>query len=157
MPKKRGEASHMWKGGRRVDKDGYVWVYSPMHPKAHWCAYLEHRLVMEASIGRYLERYEHVHHKNGDRADNRLDNLELLTATDHAKEHKLGTNRRGISVPLDVRRKIADAHLGKPKASRGKKKSGRNLEASRANIARATAVKLARKAERQFAEQSKTK
>ncbi|MFZ4537178.1 HNH endonuclease [Propionivibrio sp.] len=38
---------------------------------------LQHRMVMEGILGRKLERKEHVHHKNGDRKDNRPENLEL--------------------------------------------------------------------------------
>ena len=38
---------------------------------------MEHRVVMEQMIGRYLEKHETVHHKNGDRKDNRPENLEL--------------------------------------------------------------------------------
>lgn len=47
----------------------------------------EHRWVMEQHLGRRLETWEHVHHKNRDRKDNRLENLEVLTASVHGLEH----------------------------------------------------------------------
>ncbi len=47
----------------------------------------EHRAVMEAHLGRKLDTKEHVHHRNHDRTDNRLENLELMSASDHAREH----------------------------------------------------------------------
>lgn len=76
--KKRGSNNYRWKGGRKKDGSGYVRIYMPNHPNkdAHSCV-LEHRYKMEQHIGRYLEKDETVHHKNGIRDDNRIENLEL--------------------------------------------------------------------------------
>jgi hypothetical protein len=48
---------------------------------------LEHRLAMENYLGRRLENNEHVHHINGDKVDNRIANLVVLTSSEHAKLH----------------------------------------------------------------------
>ena len=81
----RGEKSPNWQGGKVVNSEGYVRIYKPEHPKADHYGYVsEHRFVMEESIGRPLESYETVHHINGVRGDNRLENLQLRTGN-HGK------------------------------------------------------------------------
>lgn len=84
-----------WKGGRRVDKrDGYVYVYSPNHPNkvkstnGNGGYVLEHRLIMEKAIGRYLEKDEDINHINGIKDDNRLENLMLVRHNAHYSLHK---------------------------------------------------------------------
>lgn len=65
-----------WKGGRWVNHDGYVVLHRAIHGGSEKYK-LEHVVVMEQALGRHLFPDETVHHKNGVRHDNRLENLEL--------------------------------------------------------------------------------
>ena len=76
----KDKRSFNWKGGRIIDKFGYVQIWKPEHPNAKMAGYIhEHRLVMSEKVGRPLLSHENVHHKNGKKDDNRLENLELWT------------------------------------------------------------------------------
>lgn len=73
---------------RYVNGEGYVKVLNRAHPNADASGYvLEHRLVMSEVLGRPLEAYEIVHHRNGRRDDNVPENLELLTRRTHPTGH----------------------------------------------------------------------
>jgi HNH endonuclease len=85
-----------WKssrGKKRVPirfSHGYKYLFVPNHPNANDGRYVaEHRLVMEKELGRYLLRHEIVHHKNANKMDNRLENLELHTRSSHGLQHSL--------------------------------------------------------------------
>lgn len=90
----QGEEHHNWKGGTSRHGDGYIYRTAPGHPHADKDGYvLEHRLVMEQQIGRYLTSSELVHHKNEAKDDNRPENLELTDRSAHMKHHKADAPR----------------------------------------------------------------
>lgn len=85
-----GERSHLWKGGRRKHAAGYIQVKRRDHPHAGKDGYvMEHRLVMEAHLGRYLTADEEVHHLDGVKSNNQLENLQVLSVTEHRRLTRL--------------------------------------------------------------------
>lgn len=105
-----GSRNGSYKGGRVVDRDGYVLILAPEHPNATKAGYVrEHRLVAEQMLGRHLRPEEVVHHKNHDKSDNRPDNLEVYASQ---QEHVSAGHRHGdssrIHIALQTRRAILD-------------------------------------------------
>lgn len=85
----RGRNNPNWKGRVSDDGQGYLMIWRPDHPNARkggWI--LEHRYVISQHLGRPLQTHEVVHHINGDKRDNRIDNLEITDASVHAKHHQ---------------------------------------------------------------------
>lgn len=79
---RRGEKHGMWKGGKRLTSDGYVIYKAGALRGQH-----EHRAVMEQALGRPLSPGELVHHIDGNKTNNDLDNLQILTQAEHNRIH----------------------------------------------------------------------
>lgn len=86
------ELNYFWQGGRKVDKDGYILVKCPGHPRLNSSGYIrEHRLIMEMILGRYLLPTEVVAHKDHNTSNNDPDNLKLYYSNaEHLKEELTG-------------------------------------------------------------------
>lgn len=79
-----------WLGGRNKRDDGYIEIMCPLHPYANHNGYvMEHRLVMEKNIKRFLTPKEVVHHINEIRDDNRIENLKIFENTGYHLNHHL--------------------------------------------------------------------
>jgi len=111
----RAEKNGNWKGGRSVQR-GYVWVtLSPDNPyilmarKSDHCnSYIiqEHRLIIARHLGRLLKSWEIVHHINGVKSDNRIENLELLPK---ARDHSAYTRMEVCIKQLEARVTLLEA------------------------------------------------
>lgn len=93
------------------DPYGYRLIYSPFHPHARRGYVREHRLVMERFLGRHLEPQEVVHHKNRDKTDNHIENLQLLAnQAEHKRLHNWEDSRNYhlLQIPDEELRSALD-------------------------------------------------
>jgi len=96
----RGSRNVNFNNGQYINKSGYRRIRKPEHPnstKTGWI--LEHRFVMSEHLGRPLLQSEVVHHINEDKLDNRIENLEITTASKHRYMHDPNENRRVTLIP----------------------------------------------------------
>lgn len=89
----------MWNIEKIVSKGDYDYAVVKGHPNATKNSYvLHHRIVMENHLNRLLNSNEVVHHKNGNKKDNRIENLELLTSSEHSTLHGLDKGRLWVEL-----------------------------------------------------------
>jgi len=90
----RGPNNPKWNGGKTKDGQGRVYVLAVDHPHANaWGYVYRYRINMEKKIGRVLRWDESVHHKDGDCSNDAIENLELVTFSEHAKIHNTTRDR----------------------------------------------------------------
>lgn len=101
-------------GGKTIDKSGYILISMPSHPNCNSSGYVqEHRLVMEKHLERFLESNEFVHHKDGNKTNNEISNLELFTSNRmHMKHH----GEKMLSIKLNEEQ-IKDIFMLRKKGS----------------------------------------
>lgn len=87
--KRRGPLNHKWNGGVSR-QNGYVLIRCEGHPRARKGSHyvFEHIIVMEKSLGRHLESGEIIHHINGIKSDNRIENLVVMSRKEHVNLHR---------------------------------------------------------------------
>ena len=92
-----GNKNGMWRGGKSIASNGYVLVRVGIdHPLADVRGYAyEHRLVASEKLGRLLIKGEQVHHINGDKTDNRPENIIVVSCLqEHRSFHRKSNNLR---------------------------------------------------------------
>ena len=91
----RGPASGNFKGYRRKTSRGYIKLYRPGEEGTDKNGIiLEHRYVMAKHIGRPIRADEAVHHINGIKTDNRIENLQLMGFGEHSAMHNQERSRQ---------------------------------------------------------------
>lgn len=114
----KGPKHYNWKGNRWKNSGGYISMKDENGKEVY-----EHRYLMAKHLGRKLDRSEVVHHLNGDKTDNRIENLELLSNSEHTRHHHESGELVNISEnrnkrvekkpPKTAEQKLADKEAAK--------------------------------------------
>lgn len=107
-----------WSGGWYKDQGGWIRLRIPDHPNADSGGYVkEHRYVMEKHIGRLLLRSEIIDHINGIKDDNRIENLRILSHSEHSRiGYNPGRFKAGIKrgpLPQYIKEAISRKNKGR--------------------------------------------
>jgi len=85
-------------GKKFINTKGYVMIYKPEHPNSYEDGCIpEHRYIMSQHLKRTLKKGEVVHHINGDKTDNRIENLELMDEIKHDRLPNEGQFKKGMT------------------------------------------------------------
>ena len=99
----RGKDNHNWRGGKTQHSMGYIMIRDIEHPNCNPNGYvLEHRLVMEQHLGRYLRLEEVIHHIDKDITNNNISNLLLTNWSEHSKIENKYRKRNALGQYMGV-------------------------------------------------------
>lgn len=103
---------------------GYMYCRThPVHPKANSKGlYPLHRVLVENNLGRYLSKDEVVHHKDEDKSNNSIDNLQVLKRSDHSAHHSKNTEKIQVFCGFCGKSFTLKPHVHRLRIKRNKRK-----------------------------------
>lgn len=99
----------MWNIKKFISKGDYYYALVPEHPNATKHGYvLAHRVIIENHLGRILNKNEVVHHKDGNKKNNNIDNLEVLDIVKHSRMHSNKHGHQMVKLKCPWCKKVFD-------------------------------------------------
>lgn len=92
------QAAYNWQGGQ-IKRNGYIFIRRPEHPNAIMGGYVKRaRLILEHEMGGYIDEALQIHHINKVKDDDQLENLQLLSRSEHRRLHTKHRDNKGRFV-----------------------------------------------------------